>query len=82
MPRAVELEDDIMYRHCEVFLDFYELGMPLGLTEQERDMLPDLIGKVESYIRMDCLMYNIKFFLLMSLVSHSSPSNHFTQFLL
>ena len=54
LPRAVELEDDIMYRHCEVFLDFFELGMPLGLTEQERDMLPDLIGKVETYIQMVC----------------------------
>ena len=49
LARAVELEDDIMYRHCKVFMDFYELGVPLGLTEKERDMLPDLIGKVETY---------------------------------
>ena len=54
LPRAVGLEDDILYRYCKVLLDFYELEMPLGLTEQERDMLPDLIGKVETYIQMVC----------------------------
>ena len=40
LPRAVGLEDDILYRYCKVLLDFYELEMPLGLIEQERDMLP------------------------------------------
>ena len=90
LARAVELEDDIMYRHCKVFMDFYELEVPLGLTEQERDMLPDLMGKVEASIKvsevshfspnhtfeMSYILKKWRFYSASTLVSHCTPNSH------